>query len=63
LYPCVSSATNRCKSAGEVDAFFKQSPKMQFMYMDNYLNVEDYKILVHQFLNEEKFVTIDLIAT
>ena len=36
---------------------------MQFMYIDNYFDVEDYKILVHQFRNEERYFNVDLSLT
>ena len=63
LVPCEKSTTNKCKSSSEISAFFQKSPNMQFMYIDNYLNVEDYEILVHQFRNEERYFNVDLSLT
>ena len=36
---------------------------MQFMYIDNYFDVEDYKILVHQFRKKERYFNVDLSLT
>ena len=63
LVPCATSTTNKCKSSSEVSAFFQKSSNMQFMYIDNYFDVEDYKILVHQFRNEERYFNVDLSLT
>ena len=63
LVPCATNTTNKCKSLSEVSAFFQKTPNMQFMYVDNYFDVEDYKILVHQFRNEERYFNVDLSLT
>ncbi len=63
LVPCATNTTNKCKSLSEVSAFFQKTPKMQFMYVDYYLDVEDYEILVHPFRNEERYFNVDLSLT
>ena len=63
LIPCVISTTNTCKSSNEVAAFFKNTPALQFMFIDSYIDVQDYKVLVHPFRNEEKFFLVDVTQT
>ena len=63
LNPCVNSATNQCKSAADVAAFFQKTPVMQFMYIDHYVDVTDYVVLVKKYRNEEKFFLVDVAQT
>ncbi len=63
LDPCVNSVTNQCKSAADVAAFFQKTPVMQFMYMDHYVDVTDYVVLVKKYRNEEKFFLVDVTQT
>ena len=39
LKPCVTSSTQICKSTTEIAEYFLKSPKLQFMSIDNYINV------------------------
>ena len=63
LNPCENSATNQCKSAADIATFFNKTPVMQFMYVDNYIDVVDYVVLVKSYRNEEKFFLVDVTQT
>lgn len=39
--------------------FWSQNNKMQFMYNDSYIDTETYDFIVHNFVNDELFLSLD----
>ena len=59
ITPCVSSPTQNCKSQKQAVDFWSQNNKMQFMYNDSYIDTETFDFIVHNFVNDELFLSLD----
>jgi hypothetical protein len=45
LNPCVNKVKGFCATKEEVAAFYEANSKLQFMYVDKYLNITDSEFL------------------
>jgi hypothetical protein len=60
LTACVSSATNKCANSSDVKAFYQANSNFMFMYVDSYIDINEYKYLIEHYLNQKNFVPVDL---
>jgi hypothetical protein len=59
LYPCVSVKKGDCASDKEVLAFYADNPKLQFMFVDKYFDINQYDALFSSYINKVNYVSID----
>lgn len=59
MTPCLSKVEGECAPDEEVSAFYEANPKLQFMFLDNYYDFDDYKILFGSFINNVNYVSVD----
>ena len=40
--------------------FFASNPKLMFYYQDSYIDIDDYKFLIQEYMNTNNYVSVDL---
>ena len=41
-------------------AFYVSNPKLMFYYEDSYVDMDDYKFLIQNYINTNNYVSVDL---
>ena len=59
MYPCVSVKKGDCATDKEVAAFYAANPKLQFMFVEKYFDIDKYEALYSSYINKVNYVSID----
>ncbi len=61
---CANTSTNlkssTCATQIQVADFFASNPKLMFYYKDSYIDIDDYKFLIQDYMNTNNYVSVDL---
>jgi hypothetical protein len=61
---CANTSTNlktsTCATQSQAADFFASNPKLMFYYQDSYIDIDDYKFLIQNYMNTNNYVSVDL---